>query len=641
LESRIRVGREVRQGSRQNGSNYVKLARDAFQSVLFPYITGAMTDSPKSRAGLTLFRKLVLASVVVGLLPIILAFGLSYVSQRDTIRKMMGSAFEVVARETGEKLSLLISALVDNATDLARSDRVLAAVVRSNRVRLGSRPDDRRGTVEREAAGRGAQSATFDPMDRTAMEALENFRQRDPQEYIQLVLTDREGNVVGVSPQGSTVRSGYLDAPEWKAAFANGEGKVFVSGILWNPSIAAFTLDVGVPVRRNESVEGVLIVKHSVGRLFKSVTDVRIGQTDHAMLVSSDGTLLFCPVYQIKNHTLSEALTRQIFQDQPGWFLTHDDVHFPGQEAVNGFAPVHFQIEDLSPESLAGQHWYIFTSQNPAETFEPLGSLLRWTALSAGLGILILVILATLVSRTVVRPITLLKNQAQTIIEGIQSLPMERRKTPSPHVLPKIDIHTGDEIEDLAGTFSEMAGVLEQARRVLTETTNRLEEMAITDELTGLYNRRHVMSELRAEFSRSVRFGLHLSCLAIDLDFFKDVNDRFGHMEGDQVLRQMASVFQRNFREPDILARIGGEEFLAILPQTSVQGAMAKAELLRKEVEQFPFRVAPEKTIRMTISIGVSAYPDQRVQNIDQLIKLADDALYQSKEFGRNRVSRG
>jgi diguanylate cyclase (GGDEF)-like protein len=280
---------------------------------------------------------------------------------------------------------------------------------------------------------------------------------------------------------------------------------------------------------------------------------------------------------------------------------------------------------------LGGQRWYIFTSQNPEETYEPLRSLLGWTALSAGMGVLILVILAVLVVRTIVRPITLLRGQAHEIIQGIQALPMDRRKIVTPYVVPKMNIRTGDEIEDLAEAFSEMAGVLESTRRLLSETTRRLEEMAITDELTGLYNRRQVMEELKAEFSRSMRFGLTLSCLAIDLDFFKEVNDRYGHLAGDDVLRQISDLFHMNFREPDILARSGGEEFLVILPQTDIQGALAKAELLRKQVEQQAF----------TVEGGTTAYPDERIHDMDHLIKIADDALYRSKETGRNRVSRG
>lgn len=567
--------------------------------------------------GLSLFQKLVLASVAVGLLPMVLGFSLSYVSQRDTIQKTMGSAFQVLAHETGEKLGLQIDDLLRRATDLAQSDRLTEVT-----------------------AGAGRRDKGL-MMDRRAMALLEEFRLRNPQQYHLIILTDREGAVIAASPHQSAGRPAYRGEVAWEAAFDGGKGKRFIGDITWDPVLSAYTLNMAIPVRRNGEIAGVLLLIHTVDRLFKSVTDVHIGRTDHTMLASSDGSLLFCPVFQIKNHTLSQALSQGIFKDEDGWSTTRSDVHYPGREAINGYSPISLKIEDLSPKSLGGQRWYIFTSQNPEETYQPLRSLLGWTALSAGMGVLILVGLAVLVVRTIVRPITLLRGQAQEIIRGIHALPLDRRKTTSPYVMPEMNIHTGDEIEDLAGAFTGMAGALENSRRLLDETTRRLEEMAITDELTGLYNRRHVMEELKAEFSRSMRFSLPLSCMVIDLDFFKDVNDRHGHLAGDEVLRQISTLFHNNFREPDILARIGGEEFLVILPQTDIQGAMAKAEWLRGQVEQRVFTIDQGKTIRLTISIGVAAYPDERIHNMDHLIKVADDALYRSKETGRNRVSRG
>jgi diguanylate cyclase (GGDEF)-like protein len=588
---------------------------------------------------LNLVRKLVLASIIVGLLPMILGFSLSYFSQRNAIRKTMGSAFQVLAHETGAKLSLLVNDLMDRAVELARSDALIRAAGEADRKYEGLGPETVRERVEG-AAARWKSSKDSEGMDRRAVDMLEDFRQRNPAQYHLLVLTDREGALVAASPRGTATRYLYQKEIEWEAAFDEGRGKLFIGDITWDPALSAYTLNVAVPVRRDGKIAGVLIMNHTVDRLFRSVTDVHIGHSDHTMLASSDGSLLFCPIFQIKNHTLSQGFSRAIFRERDGWTTTQMDVHYPGQEAINGFAPVAFSNDDLSPKSLGGQRWYIFTSQNPEETYAPLRSLLGWTAFSAGIGSVILVVLAILVVRTIVRPITLLRTQAREIIQGIQALPMERRTTATPYVLPKINIHTGDEIEDLAGTFYEMTGVLERTRRFLAETTHRLEEMAIRDELTGLYNRRHVLEELKAEFSRSVRFSLPLSCMEIDLDYFKDVNDRYGHQAGDRVLRQISELFQKSFRAPDILARIGGEEFLAVLPQTDPQGALAKAELLRDQVAQHLFTIDFGRTIRMTISIGVAVYPDARIHNVDHLVKMADDALYQSKRDGRNRVSR-
>lgn len=589
---------------------------------------------------LNLVRKLVLASIIVGLLPMILGFSLSYISQRDAIQKTMGSAFQVLSHETGVKLSLQINELVDKAVELGRSEALIRAVRVADKRYTGLSPNRVRQYLDR-AADRWKSSKDTDLMDRGAAERLEAFRLRNPSQYHLLVLTDRKGALVASSSRKIPARYLYQKEVEWEAAYDEGRGKLFIGDINWNRALSAYTLNVAIPVRSHGRIVGILILNHAVDQLFKSVTDVHIGHTDHTMLAASDGSLLFCPIYQIKNHTLSKGFSRAIFRKNDGWTTTRMDVHYPGREAVNGFAPVNFNISNLSPKSLGGQRWYIFTSQNPEETYAPLRSLLRWSAISAGIGLVVLVALAVLVARTIVRPIALLRTQAREIIQGIQSLPMERRTTATPYVLPTMDIHTGDEIEELAGTFYDMAGTLESTRRKMVEMTHRLEEMAIRDELTGLYNRRHVLEELRSEFSRSARFNLPLSCLEIDLDYFKDVNDRYGHQAGDRILRQISEVFQKSFREPDIISRIGGEEFLVILPQTELQGALAKAERLREQVAQHAFTIDYGKTIRLTISIGVAVYPDARIHNVDHLVKIADDALYQSKKDGRNRVSQG
>ena len=594
----------------------------------------------KPSVSLNLVPKLVLASIIVGLLPMILGFSLSYLSQREAIRKTMGSAFQVLAHETGAKLILLVNELLGKDTGLAQSDPLIRAAAEADRKYEGLGPNAVREQLDR-AAALLKSSKGSERMDPRAMAVLDDFRQANPAQYHLLVLTDRKGALVAASPPGTARRYLYGKEIEWEAAFDEGRGKLFIGDINWDPALSAYTLNMAVPIRSKGKIVGVLILNHAVDRLFKSVTDVHIGHSDHTMLAASDGSLLFCPIFQIKNHTLSKGFSQAIFRESDGWTTTQVDVHYPGREAINGFAPVNFQIEDLSPQSLGGQHWYIFTSQNPEETYAPLRSLFHWTAFSAGIGSVILVVLAFLVVRTIVRPITLLQSHAREIIRAIQSLPLERRTTATPYVLPKIEIHTGDEIEDLAGAFYEMTGVLERTRRFLVETTQRLEEMAIRDELTGLYNRRHVLDELKAEFSRSVRFKLPLSCMEIDLDYFKEVNDRYGHQAGDRVLRQISELFQKSFREPDILARIGGEEFLVVLPQTDASGALAKAEQLRERVAEQEFTIDYGRTIRLTISVGVAVFPDERIKNLDHLVKLADDALYQSKKDGRNRVSRG
>lgn len=163
-------------------------------------------------------------------------------------------------------------------------------------------------------------------------------------------------------------------------------------------------------------------------------------------------------------------------------------------------------------------------------------------------------------------------------------------------------------------------------------------ELAVRDDLTGLYNRRHFMQVLQIEWKRAVRFRRDLTVLIIDVDFFKAYNDTFGHLHGDQVLKQLAEVLRRNIREVDTIARFGGEEFIALLPDTDKLGGLHVAEKLRSLVEQERFPIPHSGEMRpLTISVGVAVYPDDAGQ-IEDLIDHADIALYEAKDNGRNRV---
>ena len=154
-------------------------------------------------------------------------------------------------------------------------------------------------------------------------------------------------------------------------------------------------------------------------------------------------------------------------------------------------------------------------------------------------------------------------------------------------------------------------------------------ELSVTDELTGVFNRRHFAQVLQLEWKRAVRFKRELSLLMIDVDFFKRYNDTYGHLKGDEVLKGLGSLLTENLREVDTVARFGGEEFIVLLPDTDKRGALAVAEKLRHMVQ--------EKIRSITISVGVANYPED-VTEMDDLIDHADIALYDAKDSGRNRV---
>jgi diguanylate cyclase (GGDEF)-like protein len=164
----------------------------------------------------------------------------------------------------------------------------------------------------------------------------------------------------------------------------------------------------------------------------------------------------------------------------------------------------------------------------------------------------------------------------------------------------------------------------------------RLEKLAITDYLTGLYNVRYFYQRIIEEFSRSERYALPLVCLMLDIDHFKKINDIYGHKTGDEVLREFSRLLKKFSRKSDVLARYGGEEFILLLPQTSMKGALAEAERMRISIRDHKFKTLNKKGL--TVSIGMSCAPHPDIKTHDELISFADDALFEAKKSGRDKV---
>jgi len=168
-------------------------------------------------------------------------------------------------------------------------------------------------------------------------------------------------------------------------------------------------------------------------------------------------------------------------------------------------------------------------------------------------------------------------------------------------------------------------------------THEQMTRFAAIDALTGLYNRRFGIRRLKEEFNRAIRSSMPLSLLMFDIDHFKIVNDTYGHLTGDRVLANLSRIALSSIREGDILLRYGGEEFLCVLPGAGLDDASKIAERIRIMVMNSHIEYE-KQDIKVTVSIGAVTYPRENIDNSDQLIKLADEALYDAKNTGRNRM---
>lgn len=175
---------------------------------------------------------------------------------------------------------------------------------------------------------------------------------------------------------------------------------------------------------------------------------------------------------------------------------------------------------------------------------------------------------------------------------------------------------------------------LQDELRLANEQLKRLTNI---DHLTNLFNRRYLSEILEGEFFRARRNRENLSLVIIDIDYFKNVNDTYGHQNGDVVLAAVAGLAQQQLRAYDSAARYGGEEFVLLFPGTSLNGGEMVAERLRESVLEFSFP-PPMQDLTLTISAGVATYPSPNVDSVDSLFRQADEALYRAKQNGRNRV---
>jgi diguanylate cyclase (GGDEF)-like protein len=227
----------------------------------------------------------------------------------------------------------------------------------------------------------------------------------------------------------------------------------------------------------------------------------------------------------------------------------------------------------------------------------------------------------------------------------------------------QVELRGNDELAELGAGFNHMASELrdytedlehkvrERAAEIvrqneeltrlneeLQDKSIQLEKLAITDGLTGLFNRRHFRERLEFEVERSGRMGHPVCLILVDVDHFKHYNDENGHPAGDAVLIRLAKLFHSNLRAVDLVARYGGEEFVMVLLDTDLRGGHVAAEKIRKAVETEPFQFGSKQPGgKLTISLGIAAYPGH-ADDPTTLVEAADQALYEAKAAGRNQV---
>ncbi|SKC39907.1 GGDEF domain-containing response regulator [Maledivibacter halophilus] len=241
--------------------------------------------------------------------------------------------------------------------------------------------------------------------------------------------------------------------------------------------------------------------------------------------------------------------------------------------------------------------------------------------------------------------ITTINKEQKFIFKGCEVGAVDCIFKPIEPLVLKSKVKVFIELQRQKKLLKEQARLLEEKIDELLELKElncRLKHISTIDVLTGISNRRFFERNIQIEWQRSIRTGIPLSLIMIDIDHFKAFNDCYGHQEGDRCIRQVAEAIVSSTQRPaDFVARYGGEEFVVVLPETQRQGALVVAERIRKKVESMAVKhkgscVSPY----VTVSLGVSTLLPEKYYSVEELINSADKALFQAKFYGRNRVEK-
>ncbi len=403
-----------------------------------------------------------------------------YFVGKGVIEKSIGIKFQQSAEETSKNLSRFFDRHLKEAYTFATSPELLQFLQETNRAYDLPASPDRVDRVKAEWEEITTHSLLMKwLLQNPTARHLQAFhhKQGRSEENVGTLLLDKKGVAVAATGEPKLIHFG--NEPWWKPVTSASEGGQYISDVEvaspFKNTPPIFTLSIATPIYGPEGDEviGVLLMVQSIKAFFDLVTEVKLAETDHTMLAASNGDLVFCPIFLVKNHPLQPELIQAISSESAGWGTTRVDVHHPGRKSIQGFAPV--RIPGAVEGSLGGNRWYIFTSQDPAETYAPIQTLLGWVAGLGAFGVGMLALFISYATGKLVRPIEQLQMGAKEIARG--------------RFQKRLDIRTEDEIEALASAFNEMATKIEashaQLEQKVAQRTQDLE--ARNRELSALY----------------------------------------------------------------------------------------------------------------------------------------------------------
>lgn len=391
-------------------------------------------------------KKIVTAIFIVGVLPLIMGISLTYLNGRKNLKTSIGTKFQEIAKQTANKVDMFIEQEILEAQGIALSPVIRKVVKNTNK------------------SYKDGKDAEIRLLNNEAANYLKSYQELRKEEYIAILLTNEKGNMVAATKD---IEDHYQGGDAWwQIAFNQGKGGTFVTNFYFDQMEKEYLMDMAVPIMDESGKNAIGAIKFVIKnfKIFEMIKDIQIDETGHAMLITSDKVILICPIFPPESHRIIDPVIRKIAMDQPGWTIVEDNAH-GGKNAISGFAPVQSTYR-LGAENFNGKRWYIFISQNPEETYAPIYSLLWRVSIYGLLLIGIISIMGYFAAYRIVTPIQTLQKGAALIGQG--------------NLNHRLDIHTNDEIEQLANEFNNMAielkGFYSALEQKVEERTMELKE---------------------------------------------------------------------------------------------------------------------------------------------------------------------
>ena len=533
-------------------------------------------------------RKFFIALLIVGIVPGMAALWATYRSSTASLKEAIGEGFQEIARSTSIRLAGAVDDEIDRAGRLANS----VATQKAQANQAGSTKPE---TTRTHSAHR--------PIHTPVTAAYLQEWARESRHYLRVTIADHRGLVIASTDPALPPQQ--ADQTWWREAMQAPAGTAYVSNITLGPDINDASFHVAVPIveKPEDAVTGAvdLVIRHTL--LTQLILPIHIGNTGHAMLLDTQGTPLICPVLPPTAHLIPANLMNRLALDHPLWLVADDDAH-GGRDAIVGASPVRFS-HPLTRSSLEGTRWYAFVRQAPEETYAPIYSLLLSVGV-IGFGLVIaLSMFGFVVGYRIVKPLTALQREAEGLRLTLTTSHTDSTTPSPPPPLPQ-EYRTGDEIEDLATTFSAMRAVLEENLRTIRSQQHELirqEKLASVGQLLAA-----LAHDLRNPLG-VIRSSAQVVLEGPQEEGIRHEMARYIIDEVDKLSQRLNDFLRYARQKPPDLADCAAEDVIrAALKQWEAQGGLECIRVEHRFSRDLPMiRVDPEQIKDALMNIFINA----------------------------------